>query len=289
VSLDLARAAARDGTLYPAVILYGGDAAARREAAVDLARTLLCVEAGGRRPCGECRHCRRIVWSDEESEGAFHPDFRILARDLKTATSVEAARSIALAAQLAPFEARGQVFVVAAAETLTPEAANALLKVLEEPPVRAPRHFLLLAPSRLDLLPTLRSRALSVFLGGARVEDPEAIERVAERFAATTSRFLSSGHPIHALRAAAVLGTVGDFSDPRAGLPWALAAAAVRAAVMRPALGEDAPAGRRARRALLDLAADLLEAAPERARGITAERLLEGLVARRLAGARVVP
>ncbi|HSF44299.1 MAG TPA: hypothetical protein VLT87_31215, partial [Thermoanaerobaculia bacterium] len=147
---------ARKGRLYPAVILHGGDEETRQRAALTLARALLCeAPSPEARPCGVCRHCRRIVWpgSAEAGETLFHPDFQVLARDLKTSTSVEATREMLKTAQFSPFEARGQVFVVASAESLTGEAANALLKTLEEPPVSAPRNFLLLAPSRLDLLP----------------------------------------------------------------------------------------------------------------------------------------
>ena len=74
-------------------------------------------------------------------------------------------KSLLHEAQLSPFEARGQVFVVANAESLIGGAADTLLKAMEEPYETAPRNFLLLAPSQFDLLPTLRSRSLSLYLG----------------------------------------------------------------------------------------------------------------------------
>ena len=73
-------------------------------------------------------------------------------------------------AQMSPFEARGQVYVIGEAETLNPFGANVLLKTLEEPVGSTPRHFLLLAASAQELLPTLRSRSLTVYLGGERAE-----------------------------------------------------------------------------------------------------------------------
>ena len=271
---------AREGRLYPAVILHGGEAAARRQAAIELARTLLCEAAPAARPCNVCRHCRRIVWPGEAAEGEpFHPDFQLLLRDLKTSTSVESAREMLKTAQVSPFEARGQVFVIASAETLTGEAANALLKNLEEPHVRAPRNFLLLAPSRLDLLPTLRSRSLAVFLGPAARLDAEATARLAGGFGAALRAYLGGGAAIHLLAAADALAAAGGWEDPRSGRPWALAAAAVLRAV-DPLAPELTP---RARRACLALAEALLAAPPWRLRGITAERILEGLVARHLA------
>jgi hypothetical protein len=270
---------ARKGRLYPAVILHGGDEETRQRAALTLARALLCeAPSPEARPCGVCRNCRRIVWpgSAEAGETLFHPDFQVLARDLKTSTSVEATREMLKTAQFSPFEARGQVFVVASAESLTGEAANALLKTLEEPPVSAPRNFLLLAPSRLDLLPTLRSRSLSVFLGPAVPVDPETIEPIVRAFSAAASAWTASGSPIYLLSAAAALSGAGGWEDPRSGRPWALAAAAVLCSL---AAGDPDAAVRRSR---LALAEALLEAPALRLRGITAERILEGLVARHL-------
>jgi DNA polymerase-3 subunit delta' len=309
MNLAAALETARQGRLYPAVILHGGDGEGRRRAAGELARTLLCEAPAQRRPCGACRHCRRIDWPGEpgdaaarreRGEMAFHPDFQVLERDLKASTSVDATRELLRGAQVSPFEARGQVFVVASAESLTGEAANALLKSLEEPHVTAPRHFLLLAPSRLDLLPTLRSRSLAVFLGPALAVDP-ALD-LAAAFAAAADAYAETGAALHLLRAAEALAAVGaagaagaagasggkgsgdgGWDDPRSGRPWALAAAAVVRSLPplapRPA---PRPSRRAARAPRLALAEALLGGPAMRMRGISADRILEGLVARHL-------
>lgn len=279
MNLPAALASARQGRLYPAVILDGGDVETRKRAALELARTLLCEAAPEARPCGVCRHCRRIVWPGGEA-AAFHPDFQVLERDLKASTSVDATRELLRMAQVSPFEARGQVFVVASAESLTGEAANALLKNLEEPHVSSPRNFFLLAPSRLDLLPTLRSRSLAVFLGAAEPVDPAAVEPLARSFTAAATAYAASGAPIYLLGAAAALAGAGGWEDPRAGRPWALAAAAVlRSLELEPG----PPMSPGLRRARLALAESLLESPALRLRGIAADRILEGLVARHLA------
>ena len=268
--------AARRGRLYPAVILHGGNDGLRRGEAAALARTLLCEEAPAARPCGVCRHCRRIVAPDPEAADApFHPDVRVLERDLKASTSVEAARELLKGAQVSPFEARGQVFVVASAESLTGEAANALLKALEEPHTSAPRHFLLLAPSRFDLLPTLRSRSLSVFLGPAEAVAPDEVAPLARGFAAAVAQYGRTGSSVYLLAAAEALARGGGWEDPRAGRPWARSAAAVVGAL--PAVPAET------RRPLLALAEELLGGPALRLRNIAPERILEGLVARYLA------
>lgn len=266
---------AREGRLYPAVILHGGDPEGRREAVLSLARTLLCEAVAEERPCGGCRHCRRVAWPGED-DSSYHPDFQVLERDLKTSTSVEATKAFLRGAQVSPFEARGQVFVVADAETLTGQAANALLKTLEEPHDTAPRNFFLLAPSRLDLLPTLRSRSLAVFLGPPEAVAPEEIEPVAKSFGRSVAAWVEGGSAIYLLTAAAALGAGSGWDDPRAARPWSLAAGAVVEAVRRGALP------RRYHRPLLALAEDLLEAPRMRLRGVSKDHVLEGLVSRHL-------
>lgn len=266
---------AREGRLYPALLVHGSGEAARREAALVLARTLLCArERSAERPCGGCAHCRRIGWPGDEAP--FHPDFAVLERDLKTATSAEAARTFLAAAHVSPFEARGQVFVVGEADTLSPEAGDALLKQLEEPGLGAPRHFLLLAPSRLDLPPTLRSRSWAVYLGPAEPFEPSEIEDAAAELAGALERCRRGDGAIHLLDAAARLVALGGFEDPRAEAPWGKAAAVAHRAALDEAL-DDA-----LRRPLLALAEELLAAPPMRLRGIPVERIVEGLVARHL-------
>ncbi|MEM7481345.1 MAG: hypothetical protein AAF481_09240 [Acidobacteriota bacterium] len=273
MKLEANRESARAGRLYPSVILHGGHAEERQAAALELARTLLCGEAPEERPCGSCRHCRRILWPGESAD-TFHPDFMVLERDLRTSTSVDATKGLLQAAQLAPFEARGQVFIVADAASLSVEASNVLLKVLEEPRESAPRHFFLLAPSQFDLLPTLRSRSLALYLGAAPRPEEEQVAPIAEAFAGAVGAWMESGAAVYLQAAAGALLAGTSWDDPRAGRPWSLASAAVLAAAERP----DLPAG-----PLLALAEGLLEAPPMRLRGIPAERILEGLVSRHLA------
>lgn len=285
MNLDAVLEAARKGRLYPSVILYGLGTDGRRQAAVEIARTLLCASPAANRPCdvtpagsrkknaGEpCSHCHRIAWPPER----FHPDFMVLERDLRTSTSAGATKSFLTAAYSAPFEARGQVFVVAEADSLTGGAADALLKLLEEPPGSAPRHFLLLAASRLDLLATLRSRSLAVYLGPSEALGDDEVATIAESFGRSIDRYAEGSSPIHLLTAGEALAKAKGWDDPRARRPWATAAAAIARYL------EAAEVPTSLRRSLLALATDLLDAPQWRLRGITHGRILEGLLVRHL-------
>lgn len=276
MKLEGVRQSARDGRLYPSVILYGANADLRQQAAVDLTRILLCERPSDERPCddgSQCRHCHRIGWPP----AAFHPDFHVLERDLRTATSTAATKSFLAGAYSAPFEARGQIFVLAEADSLSGGAADSLLKLLEEPPDQSPRNFLLLAASRLALQRTLLSRSLTVYLGPADVLPEDDVGSLAEAFGRIIDGYVASPSPLHLLSAAEVLGRGKGWEDPRASRPWALAAAAITRYLQGSQLGS------RHRRALLALAEELLEAPQMRVRGITPGRILDGLLAKHLA------
>ena len=276
---DLLEQARRD-RLYPSVILYGATATVRRDATLELARVLLCEKNGPERGCvsaaeGVCGHCRRVAWPGPEAEN-FHPDLHVLERDRRTTTSIDATKAFAAQAMAAPFEARGQVFVVAEADTLGGGAADALLKLLEEPPSRSPRHFLLLTASRLDLQATLRSRSLSVFLGSPARADETEVEALLEAVSLSLDGWFRAPSALHLLTAAAALGQAEGFADPRARRPWETVAAVLLRYTERRELAAEE------RRPLLSLAAALLQGPGMRVRGVSAERILEGLLSQHL-------
>ena len=274
---------ARSGRLYPGVILHGSEQANRVAAALELARTLLCDRAVAERPCAAdakspCSHCRRLrVDPAGLSEESFHPDFQFVAQDLRTTTSVDAVRQALTAIQFSPFEARGQVFVVAAAQTLHPSGADTLLKSLEEPPTSAPRNFFLLAPSEVDLPETLRSRSLSIYLGPAAQLSEQDLAEAAEQFGRALDGWLGDNGGVHLQAMASALLLVDDWSDARSMRPWSRAARVVVDRGLECASDTD-----RAR--LFRLAQLLLEAPEMRLRSIQAPRLVEGLISRALAG-----
>ena len=266
---------AAEGRLYPSVILHGGEAKERLALASRIARALLCGREPDVRPCGACKHCRRI---DLEADKVFHPDFVFVRRDPKkreTVIPVDKVRTLLQTAQVSPFEARGQVFVIVEAETLHPAGANVLLKTLEEPADRSPRNFLLLASSANELLPTLRSRSLTVYLGAGDAAGDDDEDLVADLVELWRQR---PGDDAFALWVSALAGRLvqgGGFEDTRARQCWTRIAGALATAA--PALDDRAD-----RAAALALSADLLDAHRLRQRSIQPHRIIQGLAARRL-------
>ena len=264
------------GRLYASLILHGGEADDRLDLACEIARALLCERAPEARPCGKCKHCRRI---DIEDDGVFHPDFVFVRRDSRkreTVIPVDKVRALLRTAQVSPFEARGQVFVIVEAEALHPAGANVLLKTLEEPADRSPRNFLLLASSANELLPTLRSRSLTVYLGAGNAAGAGADEELVSDLVDLWRQ--RPGDDAFALWVSALAGRLvqgGGFEDIRARQCWTRIAAALAEAA-------GALENRTDRAAALALAADLLDAHRLRLRSIQPRRIIEGLAAHRL-------
>ena len=157
------------GRLGHAQLLTGPESLGKLELAVMLAKRLLCREAGSELPaCGRCLSCQRF-------EQGSHGDFRRIGIELnektgklKTAIGVEQIRDmaewLALTAQLDG----ARVVIIETAHRLNVQAANALLKTLEEP---MPGRYLVLVTDQAKALPvTIRSRCQRLELPMPSVE-----------------------------------------------------------------------------------------------------------------------
>ncbi|MBC9227147.1 DNA polymerase III subunit delta' [Aeromicrobium sp. 636] len=153
--------AAVAGQMTHAWLFTGPPGSGRSNAAVAFATALQC-ERGG---CGQCHSCVTAA-------AGSHPDIAIINTD-GLSIGVDAARDAVRRAALHPSLGRYQVLVVEDADRLTDQAANALLKAIEEP---APGTvWLLCAPSVEDVITTIRSRCRPVLL---RTPPASAIARL---------------------------------------------------------------------------------------------------------------
>ncbi len=154
----------RQGRLAHAWLLTGPQGVGGMALAREFAKALLC-DSERERPCVDCRHCRRI-------DSGHHADVMVISPAGAGSIGIEAARDLQAAANLQPYEASGRVIIIDDADTLTREAANALLKVLEEP---HPNVTLILVTANDEaILDTIRSRCQIVPLR------PIPFDRVAE-------------------------------------------------------------------------------------------------------------
>ena len=120
-------------TLAHAYLLVGPPHVGKMTLALNLAQALNCE--ADERPCGECASCQKIAL-------ARHADVQIIGLDYdgnsaeakpRVEIGIDQIREMQHSASLPPFEGRYKVFIIDGAELLSSEAANCLLKTLEEP------------------------------------------------------------------------------------------------------------------------------------------------------------
>jgi DNA polymerase-3 subunit delta' len=253
------------GRVHHAYRFEGPAGVGKELAAFGVAQALVCTEPSPM-ACGACSACRRaITLSDKPPFVPLHPDVilveqglypeAVIGRDERAGVSVEQIRRIVLAhVGFTPAEGKARVFIFRRADELTPQAANALLKTLEEP--RPATHFILMTARPDKLLPTIRSRSMLVRFGALPddvltdllraqgIAEP-TISEVVPLAEGSVDKALELAEPERAEARAAFLRAVTEAA--RAGT----AGAAVK-------LAEGADADRRATRdQLFDLAAYL--------------------------------
>jgi len=136
-----------------AYLFAGPEGVGKATTALAFARALLCAGPVGGDACGECRECRQV-------EHSSHPDFYCLSPD-GLSIKIEQVREIQRKAVFRSYQGGRKVFLIEQAEAMTAEAANCLLKILEEPP--GGTVFILLSARPQALLPTVLSRCQQYF------------------------------------------------------------------------------------------------------------------------------
>jgi DNA polymerase-3 subunit delta' len=166
----------------PGAMLFAGeDGIGKKLFALEIARALNCRALQGVEGCGKCPACVRtakfnypqssesddwkgIIWSD-------HPDAGMVVAP-KRVLLVEQMRLIEREANYRPYEGKARVFLIDEADKLNDASANALLKVLEEPPQTT--HIILLTSRPAMLLPTIRSRCQMIRFSPLSPEEIES-------------------------------------------------------------------------------------------------------------------
>lgn len=220
--------ALRAGSVPQSLLFDGPEGVGKRTTALALASALNCAQPGSDGDaCGQCSSCRRIARGQ-------HPDIVGLVPNEKGTITVDMAREVIGQASYRPFEARRRVVVIDQADALQPQAQNALLKTLEEPP---PSSMFVLVTARPDsLLETVRSRCPRIRFGrlgptdlaevlvrhcGVKAADATRVAAVGD---GSVSRALAqdTGELVEA-RAAALALLQGVASRPPAGVRLRLA------------------------------------------------------------------
>ena len=139
-----------EGRLAHGLVFSGPDGVGKRTFALHLGQALNCSNQTGGQACGNCNSCRKIV-------AGTHPGVATISlQDDASQIKIEQIRKIRSQLELSALEGDARVFLIDPAERMSPGAANALLKALEEPPERT--YFILITANAHELLLTIRSR-----------------------------------------------------------------------------------------------------------------------------------
>ena len=148
VTVPLSNALSGDRT-HHAYLFSGPRGCGKTSSARIMARSLNCIEGPTPTPCGECQSCKDLVANGPGS-------LDVIEIDAATHGLVDDARDLRDKAFFAPVQSRYKIYIIDEAHQLGTGAANALLKVVEEPPPHVIFIFATTEPEKL--ISTIRSR-----------------------------------------------------------------------------------------------------------------------------------
>jgi DNA polymerase III subunit delta' len=192
-AVEMLQQHAARGDVRHAYLFCGPPGLGRRTLALRLAQALNCTKpvAAGI-PCGTCRDCKQI-------EAMQHPDMNVIQAETEGGTlKVDQVREVQHSLSLKPYQAKYRVALFLRFQEANDNAANALLKTLEEAPAHA--ILLLTAGTPEQLLPTIVSRCEILRLRALPVSAIEAdlLARGVDEERARLLAHISGGRPGYA-------------------------------------------------------------------------------------------
>ena len=145
--------AVRENQLSHGYIFEGAYGVGKNTFATELAKLILCEQKEGDRPCNQCKSCSMI-------NAGTHPDVIQIEKDTKV-TKVETIReNIVREMDIKPYQSDYKIIIVKAADSMSVQGQNAILKTIEEPPSYG--IIILVCENLSSLLPTIKSRCIVV-------------------------------------------------------------------------------------------------------------------------------
>lgn len=143
----------KEKRLSHSYLFEGSTGIGKKTMAMAWANLLLCENSQANKPCGVCKSCELL-------KAGNHPDLIMIEKDAKT-TKIDAIREkLVLEMETKPYRSAYKIVIVKDADSLTPEAQNAMLKTMEEPPSYG--MIILMTQNAEFLLPTIRSRCVQL-------------------------------------------------------------------------------------------------------------------------------
>ncbi len=181
-------ALSQKGRLAHAYLFVGPSGVGKTQTALAVAKLLICEASGKGWFCDQCASCHKINRGN-------HPDCHLVGCPPGETIKIEQIREMIAQLQLKPFEAPQKISIVQDAENLTPDAANSLLKTLEEPTKQSLLILTTGCPEKI--LETIRSRCHRVYFGGltpGRLADQLTKDYAIEATQAHVLAFFAEGY-----------------------------------------------------------------------------------------------
>lgn len=148
--------------IFHAYMLSGEDGCGKKTVAQTFAMAALC-DSVGEKPCGVCESCQK-------AKALSHPDILYVTHEKAGSISVDEIRQqLIMPMSIRPYFGKNKFFIIDDAQLMTPQAQNALLKTLEEPPEYGV--VLLLTSNENMMLQTILSRVVKLNFGDVSKED----------------------------------------------------------------------------------------------------------------------
>jgi DNA polymerase-3 subunit delta' len=152
----------KKGSIHSTLLITGIEGVGKKSLALHLIQTLFCDDSSGaKKPCQACKSCKRAIQNQWFDLFYFEPEMNDEETRLKP-HGIENFRELKTKLGLGPSEEPFKVVLIADADHMTTQAANSILKMLEEPPERW--IFILTASDSSRLLPTILSRCMEIRL-----------------------------------------------------------------------------------------------------------------------------
>lgn len=174
-------ASIKNNRLASSYLFIGPEGLGKCLVARNFAKTLNC-EKDMLDACDSCISCNKI---DTDN----HPDIHWIEKDNSGSIKIDCIRKLETDINLKPYEAKKKVFIIKDAHAMTPEAANALLKTLEEPPKDS--ILILTTYSQEKIFPTVVSRCQKIFFSSMNMEKLEFILKNDYNLKEAISHYLS--------------------------------------------------------------------------------------------------
>lgn len=153
----------KEGKAANGYIFSGPKGCGKKMTAFTFALALNCSASYGEKPCGTCSSCIRL-------QNGNHPNIEVI-KPKGASIKIEQIKQIISEVSKKPFENGYKIIILESADKMTPQAQDAFLKTLEEPPEST--IFMLLVENQYSLLPTVLSRCQTFSLRSVALDEVE--------------------------------------------------------------------------------------------------------------------